>query len=211
MPRPPRLLLSQSYYHIMTRGNNRNIIFRESDDYGYFLDLIRKFKKLHFFDLYHYSLMPNHTHMQIKTKSAPDFANFMKKLNLAYFYHYKKKYDWIGHFWQGRYKSQPIGKDSYFIQCGKYIELNSLRAKIVDNPENYPFSSYNYYAFGKPNDLITKDIFYDEFGETKEEREINYRKLIINESVIMNYRQSVWGSNNQRYREQQKINRNFKK
>ena len=77
--------------------------------------------------------MPNHTHMQIKTKSASDFAIFMKKLNLAYFHHYKREYDWVGHFWQDRYKSQPIGKDEYFIQCGKYIELNAVRAGIVKN------------------------------------------------------------------------------
>lgn len=211
MPRPPRLLLSQSYYHIMTRGNNRNVVFREDEDYWYFLDLIKKYKLEHPFDLYHYSLMPNHTHLQIKTKNAPDFAIFMKKLNLAYYHHYKQKYDWVGHFWQGRYKSQPIGKDSYFIQCGKYIELNPLRADLVKKPEDYLFSSYNYYAFGKPNNLITKDMFYDDFEKTKDEREINYRKLIINESVIINYKQSVWGSDNQRYREQQKISRNTTK
>src|SRR3990167_2466223 len=185
MPRSPRLLLLQSYYHIMTRGNNCNVVFRQDDDYWYFLDLLRKYKKLHPFDLYHYSLMPNHTHMQVRTKNAPDFATFMKKLNLAYFYHYKQKYDLVGHFWQDRYKSQPIGKDSYFIQCGKYIELNSSRASLVKKPEDYPFSSYRYYAYGKPNNLITKDIFYDDLGKTKEKREKNYRKLIINESIIV--------------------------
>ena len=210
MPRPPRLLLSQSYYNIMTRGNNRNVVFRNNNDYWYFLDLIRRYKTEHPFDLYHYSLMPNHTHMQIKTKSAYDFAVFMKKLNLAYFHHYKRKYDWVGHFWQDRYKSQPIGKDEYFIQCGKYIELNSVRAGIVEKPEDYQFSSYNYYAYGKPNNLITRDFIYDSLGKTDLERQKNYKKLIINESVIVNYKQPVWGSSDQRYNEQQKINRKLK-
>lgn len=211
MPRPPRLLLSQSYYHIMTRGNNRNVVFREEDDYWYFLDLMRRYKKEHSFDLYHYSLMPTHTHLQVKTNKSSDFATFMKRLNLAYFHHYKREYDWVGHFWQDRYKSQPIGKDNYFIQCGKYIELNPVRAGLVKRPQNYKFSSYNYYAFGKPNDLITKDILYDELGKTVEARQKKYQELIINESVVVNYKQSVWGSDKQRYQERQKINRKLER
>ncbi|MCL5795836.1 MAG: transposase [Patescibacteria group bacterium] len=194
----------------MTRGNNRNVVFRQSDDYWYFLDLMRKYKKVHPFDLYHYCLMPNHAHMQIQTKSPLDFATFMKKLNLAYFHHYRQKYGWAGHFWQDRYKSQPIGKDSYFIQCGKYIELNPLRSGLIKNPEDYQFSSYNYYAFGKSNVLIAKDIFYDDLGKTAPEREKNYRELVINEFVEINYTQPIWGSNEQRYKEQQKINRKTK-
>src|SRR3989304_4426791 len=100
MPRPPRLLLSQSYYHIMTRGNNRNTVFRSDDDYYYYLELITKYKEKHPFDLYHYTLMPNHTHFLVKTNHASDFSTFMKKLNLAYFHRYRQNYSWVGHFWQ---------------------------------------------------------------------------------------------------------------
>ena len=121
MPRHSRLLLSQSYYHIMTRGNNKNIVFRCHEDYLYFLELISRYKLEHSFDLYHYCLMPNHVHLLVKTNKASDFSTFMKKLNLAYFHHFRQEYGWIGHFWQDRYKSQAVGKDAYFIQCGKYI------------------------------------------------------------------------------------------
>ena len=78
----------------------------------------------------------------------------MKKLDLAYCYHYKNIYGWTGHFWQDRFKSQPVGKDNYFIQCGKYIELNLVRAGIVDAPEKYLYSSFKNYAEGKKDDLI---------------------------------------------------------
>jgi len=104
MPRPPRFILSQSYYHIITRGNNRNVVFKTKEDYLHFLDLINKYKKEHLFDIYHYCLMPNHVHFLIQTKKAPDFSIFMKKLNLAYFHYFKKRYGWTGHFWQGRFK-----------------------------------------------------------------------------------------------------------
>lgn len=204
MPRIPRLLLSQSYYHVITRGNNRNTVFRFDVDYLYYLNLIRKYKKDLPFDLYHYSLMPNHVHLLIRTKNEKDFSLFMKKLNLAYFHYYRKNYGWIGHFWQDRFKSQPVGKDNYFIQCGKYIELNPVRAKLVENPQDYLYSSYRYYIEGMKNDLITEDIFYNELGKTDSQRRNIYRELVICDVVLANYKMGVWGSNSQRYNEVKK-------
>jgi len=197
MPRPPRLLLSQSYYHIIARGNNQHTIFQKHEDFLYYLDLIRKYKSEHPFDIFHYCLMPNHVHFLIKTNKASDFSTFMKKLNLAYFHYYRQSYGWSGHFWQNRFKSQPVGKDAYFIQCGKYIELNPVRARLTNKPEDYPYSSYSYYAQGKKNDLLTKDIFYDWLGKDDLARQQNYQRLIIDEAVKNSYLKPVWGSDPQ--------------
>ena len=194
----------------MTRGNNRNIVFKSDEDYQYYLELVSKYKIDHPFDLYHYCLMPNHTHFLIQTKKALDFSIFMKKLNLAYFHHYKREYGWVGHFWQDRYKSQAVGKDAYFIQCGKYIELNPVRASIVENPEDYKYSSYNYYAEGKPNHLITPDFMYEEMSKDGTERQIRYKELIVDQIIEESYSKNTWGSTWQRYREQDKINRKLK-
>ena len=205
MPRPPRLLLSQSYYHIMTRGNNRHKVFETDDDYLYYLDLINKYKTDHPFEIFHYCLMPNHTHFLIKTNKASDFPTFMKKLNLAYFFHYRKLYEWIGHFWQDRFKSQAVGKDEYFIQCGKYIELNPVRVNIVEKPENYKWSSYNFYSQGQKNNLLTKDFLYQDLAPNKVRRQEEYVKMIIEDLVIDNYKNKIWGSDLQRYNEAKKI------
>lgn len=191
----------------MTRGNNRNVVFRSDFDYQYFLELISKYKLEHPFDLYHYCLMSNHTHFLIQTEKALDFATFMKKLNLAYFHHYKREYGWVGHFWQDRYKSQAVGKDAYFVQCGKYIELNSVRSKIVGEPDDYQYSSYGYYAEGKPNVLVTPDFMYQEMGKTSATRQENYRKLVVVQLIEESYNMNVWGSNKQRYQETQKVRR----
>ncbi|HLC38688.1 MAG TPA: transposase [Patescibacteria group bacterium] len=211
MPRPPRFILSQSYYHIITRGNNRNVVFKTKEDYLHFLDLINKYKKEHLFDIYHYCLMPNHVHFLIQTKKAPDFSIFMKKLNLAYFHYFKKRYGWTGHFWQGRFKSQPIGKDEYFIQCGKYIELNPVRARLVKSPEKYRFSSYNHYAQGQKDKLLTDDFFCRALGDNSKERQTNYQRLMVDQIIKESYNKDIWGSDNQRYLERQKINRKLKK
>ncbi|OGG16078.1 hypothetical protein A3D77_02075 [Candidatus Gottesmanbacteria bacterium RIFCSPHIGHO2_02_FULL_39_11] len=205
MPRSPRLLLPLTYYHIMTRGNNLNVIFRQSDDYLKYLEILHDLKEIHPFDMYHYCLMPNHTHFLVRTRSESDFSSFMKKINLIYFYYYKKKYGWVGHFWQGRFKSQPVGKDDYFIQCGRYIELNPLRANLVDDTEEYPYSSFHYYSKGKVDSLITEDLFYEELGKTMKERQLKYKDIIINDLVLDTYKKKAWGSKEQRYNEHRKI------
>lgn len=211
MPRPPRLLLSHSYYHIMTRGNNKNTVFKKVDDFEYYLGLIQRFKAELPFDLFHYCLMPTHVHQLIRTQDAQDFSCYMKKINLAYFHYYRRRYGWVGHFWQDRFKSQPVGKDDYFIQCGKYIELNPNRKKLVDKPGEYRFSSYNFYASGRSDPLITPDIFYQSLGKNQATRQKNYQGLVIGDLVSESYSQKAWGSNIQRYNEVRKIDHHLDK
>lgn len=208
MPRDARLLLSQSYYHIMIRGNNKNVIFRQKEDYLYYLELIGRFKKESPFDLFHYCLMPTHIHKLIRTKKAKDFSSFMKKIELAYFHYFRKKYGWVGHFWQGRFKSQAVGKDEYFVQCGKYIELNPVRKKIVSDPKEYKSSSYRFYVVGKADPLITPDPFYIDFVGDKKKW---YKDLVIGEIVKESYSRKVWGSKSQRDNEGRKIHYSLRK
>lgn len=193
----------------MTRGNNRNEIFKSQTDYFYYLKLLRRFKDELDFDLYHYCLMPNHVHLLIQTKKSNDFSLFMKKINLAYFHHFRQEYGWVGHFWQDRFKSQPVGKDNYFIQCGKYIELNPVRKGLTKKPEEWRFSSYNFYVDGAKNNLLTEDFLYRDIGKNTEERKKKYRGMVISEIVLDDYKKNVWGSPNQRYNEKHKENQYF--
>lgn len=209
MPRPPRLLLSKSYYHVMTRGNNKNIVFKKDDDYRYYFKLIAKYKKDLPFDLFHYCLMPTHVHMLLRTQEADEFSVYMKKINLAYFHYYRRKYSWIGHFWQDRFRSQPVGKDEYFIQCGKYIELNPARKGLVTDPKDYPYSSFRHYALGENNPIITEDIFFDGTTGDKNDRQKEYQKLVIDKLVLDSYTKKAWGSGIQRYNEVRKIQHHF--
>lgn len=211
MPRQPRILLPLSYYHIMARGNNKHCIFNSADDYQYYLQLITHYKQDNPFNLFHYCLIPNHIHLQIQTQSSIGFSTFMKRISLAYFHYFSKRYGWVGHFWQGRYKSQPIGKDSYFTQVGKYIELNPVRAGLVDDPNDYRWSSYRHYSVGAKDDLITDDMFYPALGTSNLARQTVYKKLVIDDIVIQSSTKKIWGSPTQRYREQQKVDRKLTK
>jgi putative transposase len=183
MPRHPRFLPPDNYYHIMNRGNNHMPIFICDDDYRFYLEKLAELKNEHPFDLYHYCLMGTHLHLLVKVTKESDFSNFSKRLNLSYFSYFKKNYGFDGHFWQGRFKSQLISDDIYFIQCGKYIELNPVKAGMVELPEDYPWSSYGHYAFGDKNNLLTEDLFYQELGTNDQTRQIEFRKIVVDQSI----------------------------
>jgi putative transposase len=193
----------------MARGNNRNKVFRSDADYQYYLKKLREYKEELPFDLFHYCLMPNHIHFLIRTQKATDFSLFMKKINLSYFHYFRNKYDWVGHFWQDRFKSQAVGKDSYFIQCGKYIELNPVRKGLCEKPDDYGFSSFRYYFCGESNDLLTEDFFFTEMGKSGEERQRCYQELIVDEELVKSYKKSVWGVGYSKYLESRKRKNNL--
>jgi putative transposase len=108
----------------------------------------------------------------------------MKQVNLSYFKYYQRLYGYYGHFWQDRYKSNLIDTDSYLLQCGKYIELNPVRAKIVRWPEEYRFSSYQFYANGVKNNLIQPNPVYLNLAHDLDKRKKLYEEFVIDENVI---------------------------
>lgn len=134
-----------------------------------------------------------------------------KRVNLAYYHHYNRAYGWIGHFWQDRFKSQVVGKDEYFVQCGKYIELNPVRKKIVNKPEDYLWSSYKYYFYGTKSKILTEDFIYSDLGNNKKERQQKYAGIIIEDTIEDSYSKSVWGSDYQNYHENRKQKYHFSK
>jgi len=197
MSRQPRFLPPDNYFHIMNRGNNGQHIFTCDEDYGYYLKKLSDLKVEHPFDLYHYCLMSTHVHMLVKTQKKTNFSIFSKRLNLSYANYFKRNYGALGHFWQGRFKNQLISNDKYFLQCGKYIELNPFRAGLVNDPLEYKWSSYAHYVLGERNSIITDDIFYSEFGHNERERQENYQKLVVDEAIAdsMSGKKLAIGSN----------------
>lgn len=183
MPRHPRFLPPGYYFHIMNRGNNGAKIFTCDDDFRFYLDKFSDLKLEHPFDLYHYCLMGTHLHLLVKIEKESDFSNFSKRLNLSYASYFQRNYGLTGHFWQGRYKSQLISDDPYFIQCGKYIELNPVKAGMIEKPEEYSWSSYRYYALGDKNHLLTEDIFYKKLGNDAKSRQKAFRELVVDDEI----------------------------
>ena len=179
MPRSARIAPGDYVYHILTRGNNRQDVFQEEEDFKKYMELLLRYKEKYKFKLYHYVLMTNHVHLVLEpTERGGGLAEIMKGINLSYAQHYKRKYKHIGHFWQDRYKSIIISKDDYLLACGSYVELNPVRAMMVTDPKAYRWSSYNAYAYGKNNPLIDEHPIYSVLSEDESERRKKYRELV---------------------------------
>lgn len=127
--------------------------------------------------LCHYTLMPNHVHMIIKP-NRPSLAGFMKSLQGRYAVYYCKKYHTAGSIWQGHPKALLIDNDAYLVACGNYIEMNPVRAGLVSDPRDWPYSSYRHYAYGEMDDLIDDDPLYSILGKNSDERQRRYRLMI---------------------------------
>jgi putative transposase len=185
MPRARRLIpASDAALHIIARGNNRYYLFANNDDKAYYLSALKELKEENKIDIFHYCLMNNHVHLVVWVCAQHTLSRCIKQLNLRYFNYYKKTYGYTGCLWQRRFKSNLIDTDTYLLQCGKYIELNPLRAQIVSAPQEYHFSSYRYYVCGKPDALITPSPAYIGLSSSEENRRQQYIAFVVDSSII---------------------------
>lgn len=141
-------------YHIMERGIRRQIIYEEEGDYQAFLSILKSGIEKYGCVLHAYCLMTNHFHMLLETREI-NISKFMKYLAGCYALYFNKKYDYQGHLFEGRYKAMLVKDDAYFLQTSRYIHINPTKAGIVEQPEDYPWSSYRT-IIGMNNDKITQ-------------------------------------------------------
>jgi len=143
MPRKPRIEIA-GYYHIINRGVEKRVIFKEPADYAYFEELMCFYMKSFGITLHNYCLMSNHYHLLIEI-TEENLSKFMRQLNMNYSIYFNKKYKRVGHLWQGRFKSWYVRDEAYLYTLMLYIEQNPLKAKMVKTLEEYPYSSYHYF------------------------------------------------------------------
>lgn len=103
----------------------------------------------------------------------------MQRVNLRYAKYYRKKYKYCGHVFQDRFKSFAIEKDAYLLECGRYIERNPLKARIVEVLIDYPWVSYGYYAYGRGNEWVSRNPLYEELGRNERQRQLKYREYLL--------------------------------
>lgn len=179
MPRTARIIDPAGVYHVICRGNNKMMIFKDDRDKNVYKAIILRTKNLLPFKLLHYVVMGNHTHLLIALQPAVPLCKIMKKISQEYACYHGRRYGFIGHLWQDRYKSILVAKDQYLLTCGIYIEMNPVRANIVQTPDVYEWSSYRYYLFGKNDALIDDDPLYSTLGNTNLRRRITYQRLCV--------------------------------
>lgn len=178
MARLPRLIVPQQAHHIVQRGNDRQSIFRDPDDFTAFLAWLRDAAKQSNVALHAYVLMPNHLHLLATPAEQDGLARMMQWVGRHYVQYFNRKYDRVGTLFQGRYKTTVIDSERYFLTCSRYIELNPARAALVANPPDYPWSSLEHHLGTKFDPLITDHPLYWAMGNTPFEREAAYKALI---------------------------------
>ncbi len=145
MARKPRIEFEGAFYHVITRGNQRQRVFKDRDDYERYLKILGNYKIQYNYVLYAYVLMSNHIHLLIETKEKP-LSKILQGINQSYTIYFNKRYGMVGHLFQGRYKAILCEKDAYLLSLVKYIHLNPIRARVVKNLEEYPWSSHRCYV-----------------------------------------------------------------
>lgn len=178
MPRKPRELSDGGIYHVFNRGNDRKQLFFDEEDFGFFLKCLGTVKTELCLDIYHYCLMSNHFHILLQVTKGQDLPTLMHRVQLRYAQYFKKKYGLIGHVFQERFRSPRIPVESYYLQCGRYIERNPVKAGLVKNPIEYFHSSVRFYALGEENSLVTPNLYYEQMGNTEKERRRHYQEFL---------------------------------
>jgi len=178
MPRQARVMVDGGTYHIFARGNNGQTLFLQEADYRRYLDLLAHAVQTHDLTLYHYVLMPDHLHLVLHTPVGSRLSRAMRSLNLAYTWHYHKRYRYYGHLWQGRFRSTLLDEPRRSLCFGRSLEQHPVQSALVQEPEAYPWSSYQVYAKGADNPLIMLNPHYSALGPTVPERQERYRQLL---------------------------------
>lgn len=177
MPRPQRYQIAGMPQHVIQRGNNRQATFRNRRDFAFYKTCLDQSSQDHRCQIHAYVLMTNHVHLLITPMANGAISNMMQCIGRRYVYYFNKLHERTGTLWEGRYKASLVQAEAYLLACYRYIELNPVRACMVNDPADYPHSSYRHNALGSRDPLITPHELYGELGSSAQERQDAYRDL----------------------------------
>jgi putative transposase len=163
--------------HIIQRGNNRQVCFGNEEDMKAYLNWLKVFSKKHQVSVHAWVLMTNHVHLICTPQKESAISRMMQSVGHMYVQYYNRSYQRSGTLWEGRFKSSLVQSERYLLDLYRYVELNPVRAGMVEEPSAYSWSSYSINALGVKSDLQTPHPEYLALGRTKDERYCNYREL----------------------------------
>jgi REP element-mobilizing transposase RayT len=164
MARPWRIEFEGALYHILSRGNEQQDIFRDNEDRASFMKGMREMSERFDIDIFAYVLMNNHYHVLLRTSHA-NLSRAMQWLGATYTRRFNNRHLRSGHLFQGRFKNIIVQNDAYLMQLSCYIHRNPIRAGIVKRLADYEWSSYPAYAYGKTRpDWLNLDLILSQFG-----------------------------------------------
>jgi putative transposase len=196
MARMGRYFVVDQPLHVIQRGNNRQAIFFEDRDYGLYHEWLAYAAREHGCAVHAYVLMTNHVHLLVTPSDAESLPRMMQSLGRRYVRMINARYRRTGTLWEGRFKAAPLDSDAYFFSCCRYIELDPVRARMVQGPEDYPYSSYRANAQGEADALIRRHLLFARLGPNAQVQQEAYRALFrekMDEGFIENLRAATNG------------------
>lgn len=179
MARLPRLSLAGHAHHVIQRGNNRQSIFSDAIDRQTMLDLLEEHARKMEVALHAYVLMDNHFHLLVTPATNDALPRLMQAVGRRYVRYFNDRTQRTGTLWEGRYRSTLVQSESYLLTCMAYLDLNPVRAGIVQSPSEFPWSSHGHYIGQRSDKLITPHPLAWELGNTPFAREAAYAKLVM--------------------------------
>ena len=178
MTRPLRIEYAGAVYHITSRGNEKKAVFKDDQDRINFLNTLQHVNKRYNWLCHAYCMMDNHYHILIETPDG-NLSLGMRQLNGVYTQLFNKRHQRTGHLFQGRYKSILIQKDSHLLEVCRYVVLNPVRARMVERPEAWKWSSYLATA-GQESaaPCLTTDWILGQFSRKRTKAEKEYRQFV---------------------------------
>ncbi len=194
MARRARLYLQGVPQHVVQRGNNNQPAFFLEADYEFYLACLNDAAITYGCDIHAYALMPNHVHLLTTPRSPESIPKMMQSIGRRYVHYINATYRRTGTLWNGRYCACLVDPDAYLLNCSLYIELNPLRAGLVDDCNDYAWSSYRYHALGEKTSIVTPHVQYSELGAPGSARQAAYRELCrrsIDQGILKEIRASI--------------------
>jgi putative transposase len=179
MARLPRLDVPGVAQHVIQRGNNREVCFASEEDFVAYAGWLHEYSIKHLVEIHAWVFMTNHVHLLVTPKEAGGVSKLMQSLGRRYVPYFNHQYKRSGTLWEGRFKSCLVQSEQYLMECYRYIELNPVRASMVEGPGDYKWSSYHSNGLGVKSKLITAHQEYLSLGRTEPDRLANYRSFFV--------------------------------
>lgn len=176
MARLPRLVIPQALHHVIQRSHDGVALFRDVEDHQRFIGWLAEGGKLFQVQVHAYVLMPDHVHLLMTPVDDTGLGKMMQWVGRHYVPYFNRKYQRSGSLWQGRFKATVIEGERYFLPCSIYIESNPVRARLVQEAEDYPWSSYRHHIGLQTDPLIADHSLYWALGNTPFQREAAYKE-----------------------------------
>jgi putative transposase len=165
--------------HLWHRGNNRSRIFLAEHDYRHYLTCLEELEPDSNCEIHAFALMPNHVHFLLTPRTSSSASLLMKRLEQRHAQFFNRFNRRTGALYEGRFRSSVIEDGDYLFNCYRYIEMNPVRAGLVDHPAEYAWSSYLSNAEGVPSFLLKPHRLFMRLGDQDETRRAAYRALFM--------------------------------